>query len=94
MIVVSGEALMDVFPGDDNATGMTLDARMGGSPFNVAVGLARMGQPVSFFGGISDGPMGARLVRGLQDEGVNIDAVVRPHFTAMAALIANCPSTL
>ncbi len=87
MIVVSGEALMDVFPGQDSATGMTLDARMGGSPFNVAVGLARMGQAVSFFSGISDGPMGARLVRGLQDEGVNTDAVVRPHAPTTVSMV-------
>lgn len=45
MFLVCGEALMDVFAAGETATGMTLDARVGGSPFNVAVGLARMGQP-------------------------------------------------
>ena len=48
MFVVCGEALMDVFAAGDTAAGMTLDARVGGSPFNVAVGLARLAQPVAF----------------------------------------------
>jgi fructokinase len=77
MIVVCGEALMDVYPGESTPTGMTLDARIGGSPFNVAVGLARMRQPVAFFGAISSGPMGARLVSALQQEGVDTAAVAR-----------------
>jgi fructokinase len=77
MFVVSGEALMDVYAGEDTAAGLTLDARMGGSPFNVAVGLARMSQPVSFFSAISAGPMGERLVRGLHVEGVDTQAVAR-----------------
>ena len=50
MFVVCGEALFDVFAVDDTATGMALDARIGGSPFNVAVGLRRLGQPVAFMG--------------------------------------------
>ena len=38
MIVVCGEALMDVFAEGDTPTGVTLDARIGGSPLNVAIG--------------------------------------------------------
>ena len=41
MFVVCGEALFDVFAAGDTPTGMALDARIGGSPFNVAVGLRR-----------------------------------------------------
>ena len=46
-IVVCGEALMDVFALEDTPTGLSLEARIGGSPFNVAVGLARLAQPVA-----------------------------------------------
>jgi len=46
MFLVCGEALMDVFAVGDSPTGVNLDARVGGSPFNVAVGLARLAQPV------------------------------------------------
>jgi fructokinase len=77
MIVVCGEALMDVSPGEDTPTGMTLDARIGGSPFNVAVGLARMRQPVAFYSAISKGSMGERLMRALKLEGVDTASVAR-----------------
>jgi fructokinase len=77
MIVVSGEALMDVFDAGPTATGQGLDARIGGSPLNVAIGLARLGQPVRFFGAVGSGFLGDRLVRALADEGVDIASVRR-----------------
>lgn len=77
MIVVSGEALMDVFDAGATATGQALDARLGGSPFNVAVGLARLGRPVAFFGGLGRGFLGDRLARALADEGVDLRCVQR-----------------
>lgn len=77
MFVVCGEALMDVFADGDTPTGMALDARVGGSPFNVAVGLARLAQPVSFFGALSRGFLGERLLRELRDEGVATASIVR-----------------
>lgn len=70
MFVVCGEALMDVFAAGETATGMAMDARIGGSPFNVALGLARLAQPVSFFGALSAGFLGQRLLKALQAEGV------------------------
>lgn len=77
MFVVCGEALMDVFGGADSAHGMTLDARIGGSPLNVAIGLARLAQPVAYFGALSTGFLGQRLQRALREEGVATDCVVR-----------------
>jgi fructokinase len=71
VIVVSGEALMDVFAAGSTPTGMALDARIGGSPLNVALGLARLAQPVAFLGGVSTGFLGDRLMQALAEEGVN-----------------------
>ncbi len=71
MIVVSGEALMDVFAAGDTPTGLHLDARIGGSPLNVAIGLARLAQPVAFFGALSSGFLGDRLLAALHAEGVD-----------------------
>lgn len=71
MFVVCGEALFDVFAAGDTATGMALDARIGGSPFNVAVGLRRLGQHAAFMGGVSRGFLGERLLRALREEGVD-----------------------
>ncbi len=75
MFVVCGEALFDVFAVQETPTGMMLDARIGGSPFNVAVGLSRLAQPVAFFGGISKGFLGDRLGAALKAEGIAPDCV-------------------
>lgn len=71
MFVVCGEALFDVFAAGATPTGLTLDARIGGSPFNVALGLARLGQPVAFMGGVSRGFLGDRLMQAFADEGIS-----------------------
>ncbi len=68
---------MDVFGGADSAQGVALDARIGGSPLNVAIGLARLAQPVAFFGALSTGFLGQRLMRALRDEGIRTEAVVQ-----------------
>ncbi len=77
MFIVCGEALMDVFATADTPTGTLLDARIGGSPLNVASGLARMGQPVAFCGALSTGFLGDRLARALQEEGVSLACAAR-----------------
>ena len=84
MFVVCGEALFDVFAACDTPTGLALDARIGGSPFNVAVGLARLQQPVAFFGAVSQGFLGQRLLRALQTEGVD----------TVCTAVLDAPSTL
>jgi len=87
MFVVAGEALMDVFTGATTPTGIALDARIGGSPLNVAFGLARMGQPVAFLGGISNGELGGRLLDALRAEGVSLEAVHRSAAPTTISLI-------
>jgi len=87
MIVVSGEALMDVFAAGDTPTGVRLDARIGGSPLNVALGLARLGQPVAFFGALSSGFLGDRLFAALQTEGVVTDCTLRNAGPATLGLV-------
>src|SRR4051794_9522877 len=77
MMLVFGEALLDVFAGADTVSGLTLDARVGGSPLNVAVGLARLAQPVAFVGGISTDRFGERLLHALRAEGVDVARVQR-----------------
>ena len=87
MFVVAGEALMDVFTGATTPTGIALDARIGGSPLNVAFGLARMGQPVAFLGGLSNGQLGARLADALRAEGVSLEAVHRSDAPTTISLV-------
>jgi fructokinase len=87
MFLVCGEALMDVFAAGDTVAGMTLDARVGGSPFNAAVGLARLAQPVSFFSAVSRGFLGERLMSALAAEGVNTSAVQRNDAATTLGLV-------
>lgn len=87
MIVVSGEALMDVFAAGDTATGTALDARIGGSPLNVAIGLARLAQPVTFFGALSAGFLGDRLLRAIRDERVDTRCVQRIEAPTTLSLV-------
>ena len=87
MFVVAGEALMDVFTGATTPTGIALDARIGGSPLNVAFGLARMGQPVAFLGGLSSGQLGERLADALRAEGVSLEAVHRSDAPTTISLV-------
>ena len=84
MIVVCGEALVDLTPtrcGSEDG----FVPRAGGSPFNVAVGLARLETPVAFLGRISSDAFG-RLLRGhLEDNGVDLRYVNQgPEPTALA----------
>jgi fructokinase len=87
MLLVCGEALMDVFAAGDTGTGMALDARVGGSPFNVAVGLARLGQPVGFFGAVSRGFLGERLMASLRAEGVDTATTTRTDAPTTLSLV-------
>jgi fructokinase len=87
MFLVCGEALMDVFSAGETPAGLALDARVGGSPFNVAVGLARLAQPVAFFTAISTGFVGERLMRALVAEGVDASAVTRTDAPSTLGLV-------
>ena len=77
MVLVFGESLLDVFAVAPTPTGVTLDGRVGGSPFNVAVGLARLRQAVGFVGCISTDAFGDRLVQALAAEDVDVSLVQR-----------------
>ncbi len=87
MFLVCGEALLDVFAGASTLDGLMLDARIGGSPLNVAMGLARLGQPVSFLGALSDGFLGDRLMQALRDEGIATDCLQRVAAPATLSLV-------
>jgi fructokinase len=87
MIVVCGEALFDVFPTAHGASSIELSARIGGSPFNLAVGLARLGAPAMFFGGLSRDMFGMRLADALAAEQVVLDAAPRPDAPTALVLV-------
>ncbi len=67
-VVVAGEALVDLVREADGSE----RALLGGSPFNVAVGLGRLGVPTGFLGAISDDGFGVLLAARLEDAGVTM----------------------
>jgi fructokinase len=72
MFLVCGEALFDFFlESEAGPAASTYAARAGGSPFNVAIGLSRLGQPSGLLTGISTDLLGQRLAQVLDDEGVS-----------------------
>lgn len=77
MILVCGEALIDLFAGVAEGNAMAARLVAGGSPFNVAIGLARLGVAAAFFGGISRDGFGRLLADVLKREGVDDRYLVR-----------------
>ena len=95
MYLVCGEALFDFFSEEDasgQAAKLNYKAIAGGSPFNVAVGLRRLGIESGFFAGLSTDYLGRRLQQVLKDEGVSEGFLVEfdaPTTLAMVAVGAN-----
>jgi len=88
MIVVCGEALIDLFVGSAEGAEMPARAVAGGSPFNVAIGLARLGVDAAFLGGISRDRFGELLARRLVREGVDIGFLVRSDRLSTVSVVA------
>lgn len=95
MYLVCGEALFDFFSEEDasgQASKVNYKAIAGGSPFNVAVGLRRLGIDAGLFGGVSTDFLGRRLLQVLKDEGVSEQFLVEfaaPTTLSMVAVGAN-----
>ena len=78
MFLICGEALYDFFLVEEGEGGsLDFDARPGGSPYNVAIGMARLGTSSALLTGMSNDMLGARLATILESEGVNRDYLVR-----------------
>jgi fructokinase len=75
MILISGEALIDLIPDPDKDSGY--DAVLGGSPYNVAIGLARLGAPTGFISRISNDANGEQLTAALERAGADLAWIAR-----------------
>jgi fructokinase len=95
MFLVCGEALFDIFTRSDTGGSLNklgLDAIAGGSPFNVAIGLRRLGVDAAFFAGLSTDYLGRRLRAVLEQESVRTDYLIdfdAPTTLAMVAVGAD-----
>ncbi|AYN96990.1 carbohydrate kinase [Pseudomonas sp. LTJR-52] len=87
MFLVGGEALFDLFVEPQTSflpSRVGLNAVAGGSPFNVAVGLSRLGIKAGLLTGLSTDYLGKQLRQVLQEEGVSTRYLVE----------VNAPTTL
>lgn len=91
MIVVAGEALIDLVPRGTGALA-ALQPALGGGPYNTAVALGRLGSATAFCSRVSYDAFGEALLGGLRDSGVDVSAVQRgtePTTLAVATLDEN-----
>lgn len=89
MFLVCGEALFDLFTREDDSDALRIEAHAGGSPFNVAISLARLGSRVAFLSGISNDPLGERLMARLRSEDVDDRYIVRSDRCTTLSLVAS-----
>jgi fructokinase len=85
MILISGEALIDLIP--DPIKASAYDAVLGGSPYNVAIGLSRLGAPTAFISRISADGNGEALATSLAENGVNLGYIARDSRPTMLAFV-------
>jgi fructokinase len=88
MILVCGEALVDLFAGAGEGNEMPARIVAGGSPFNVAIGLARLGVEAAFLGGVSRDGFGNLLADVLAREGVEGRYLVRTERLSTLSVVA------
>ena len=77
MILSCGEALIDMLPRVSDAGEKCFAPYAGGSVFNTAIALGRLGAPSGFFSGLSTDLFGEMLETGLRDSGVSTELAVR-----------------
>lgn len=88
IVAVAGEALVDLVPAP---VPEYFEARPGGSPTNVAVGLARLGVPVRLLARIADDMLGRRIRGHLQANHVDLTHVVAATEQTSMAMVAVGP---
>ncbi|MBV9281271.1 MAG: carbohydrate kinase [Chloroflexi bacterium] len=85
VVAVAGEALMDMVPAQREGL---FEAAPGGSPANVAVGLARLDVPVRMVARLADDLLGRRLRAHLANNGVDLSCAVRAVEPSSLAIVA------
>jgi fructokinase len=91
VIVVAGEALIDLVPQGTGALAQ-LKPALGGGPYNTAVALGRLGSRTAFCSRLSYDAFGEALLDGLRRAGVDVSGVqrgVEPTTLAVASVGAD-----
>ena len=72
MILVCGEAIIDMFVTAKPDGNLLAEPVAGGSPYNVALGLARLGNRTGFLGGLSQDAFGRMMAAKLERDGIDL----------------------
>ncbi|OXM65474.1 carbohydrate kinase family protein [Amycolatopsis vastitatis] len=93
MIVVGGEALVDLVPGDplDSTVDGGLRAllpRLGGGPYNVALAAGRLGVPAAFLSRVSTDRFGDAMIERLHASSVDTSLLQRGDEPTTLAVVA------
>lgn len=83
-MIVVGEALVDLVEEDDGR----FDPRLGGAARNVALALARLGNPVQWCWGLGDDTFGTRFREEFSREGVGLELAVDTGVPTPLALVS------
>ncbi|KFB10713.1 carbohydrate kinase family protein [Nitratireductor basaltis] len=75
MILCCGEALIDMLPRETREGGHAFAPHIGGSVFNSAIALGRLGVPVGFYSGLSTDLFGTMLREALEESRVDLSRV-------------------
>ncbi len=90
LVLVSGEALVDLIPREET----TYEAVLGGSPYNTAIGLGRLGVTTGFAGRLSSDTMGEALVKELSASGVDAGfSIIDPRPSPLAFVTRGTAAT-
>ena len=76
LLTCIGEILIDFLPIEEHSETVGFRMRPGGGPFNVAVGLARLGRPTAFAARLADDFFGRQLGRYLAQQGISADFLI------------------
>ncbi|MDR0731111.1 MAG: carbohydrate kinase [Treponema sp.] len=87
MIICLGEALIDMVRQEIPGGGEAFLPLPGGSPYNTAVAIGRLGAPVKFLGRFSRDFFGELLTRRLGENGVGDDLLVRTDQNSTLAFV-------
>ncbi|MDR2029150.1 MAG: carbohydrate kinase [Treponema sp.] len=86
MILCCGEALIDMVPADLDGRTVFLPCP-GGSPYNTAIAIGRLGAPVCFLGRLSRDFFGEMLIERLKQNKVGTELIIRSDQNSSLALV-------
>ena len=88
VITSIGEILIDFLPIVENGATVGFRMHVGGSPYNVAMGLARLGQPVAFAGKIANDFFGRVMREHVEREGIDTRFLINTDALTTLAFVA------